>query len=256
VSDVWTDTTAFPLATEVADDDQLPMADMSAAAGSRQRNLPGSVARAQLGGAASFATDPGVGDDTADGYRAGSLWLNTTDGGLFVCTDATAGAAVWEEFGVGLSAGDDAANLGSGAATDGQVFTADGAGGAAWETTPKQPVPIIVAVSDETTDLTTGTAKVTFRMPFAGTLDSVKISTTTAPTGSVLTVDLNESGTSVLSTKLTIDAGEKTSATAATPAVISDAALADDAEMTVDIDGAGSTVAGAGLKLTMMVTPT
>lgn len=108
---------------------------------------------------------------------------------------------------------------------------------------------IPIAVSDESTALTTGTAKVTFRMPFAFTLTSVRASVTTAPTGSVLTVDINEGGASILSTKLTIDASEKTSTTAATPAVISDAALADDAEITIDIDTVGSTVAGAGLKV-------
>jgi hypothetical protein len=62
-------------------------------------------------------------------------------------------------------------------------------------------------------------------------------------------VDINESGTTILSTKLTIDASEKTSTTAATAAVISDSALADDAEITIDIDGVGSTIAGAGLKI-------
>ena len=106
-----------------------------------------------------------------------------------------------------------------------------------------------IAVSDETTALSTGTAKVTFRMPYAMTVSEVRASVGTAPTGSVLTVDINESGTSILSTKLTIDATEKTSTTAATPPVISDASLADDAEITVDIDGVGSTVAGAGLKI-------
>jgi hypothetical protein len=53
-------------------------------------------------------------------------------------------------------------------------------------------------------------------------------------------VDINEAGTSVLSTKLSIDASEKTSTTAATAAVISDSALADDAEITIDIDQVGS----------------
>lgn len=113
---------------------------------------------------------------------------------------------------------------------------------------------IPIAVSDETTALTTGTAKVTFRMPFAFTLTSVRASVTTAPTGSVLTVDINEGGTSILSTKLTIDASEKTSTTAATPAVISDTSLADDAEITIDIDTVGSTVAGAGLKVYLIGT--
>lgn len=108
---------------------------------------------------------------------------------------------------------------------------------------------LAIACSDETTALTTGTAKVTFRMPYAFTLTAVRASVTTAPTGSVLTVDINEGGTTILSTKITIDAGEKTSTTAATPPVISDTSLADDAEITIDIDTVGSTVAGAGLKV-------
>jgi len=110
---------------------------------------------------------------------------------------------------------------------------------------------IIIAVSDESTLLTTGTAKVTFRMPYAFTLTAVRASVNTAPTGSVLTVDINEAGSTILTTKLTIDASEKTSTSAATAAVIGGAgpALADDAEMTVDIDGVGSTVAGKGLKI-------
>ena len=121
--------------------------------------------------------------------------------------------------------------------------------------TASAPVTAIpIAVSDESTALTTGTAKVTFRMPFAFTLTGVRASVTTAPTGSVLTVDINEGGTSILSTKLTIDASEKTSTTAATPAVISDTALADDAEITIDIDTVGSTVAGAGLKVYLIGT--
>lgn len=110
-------------------------------------------------------------------------------------------------------------------------------------------IEIGVACSDETTDLTTGTAKVTFRMPCAMTLEEVRASVTTAPTGATLTVDINEGGTTILSTKLTIDAGEKTSTTAATPAVISDTSISDDAEITIDIDQIGSTVAGAGLKV-------
>ena len=112
----------------------------------------------------------------------------------------------------------------------------------------------VIACSDETTALTTGTAKVTFRMPTAGTLTAVKATVTTAPVGSDLIVDINEAGTSVLSTKLSIDAGEKTSETAATPPVISDSALADDAEITIDIDQVGSGTAGAGLKLTLYLT--
>lgn len=108
----------------------------------------------------------------------------------------------------------------------------------------------IVAISDETTALTTGTAKVTFRAPYAFTVTGVRLSTTTANTGgTLLTVDINEAGTTILSTKLTCDASEKTSTTAATAAVISDSSIADDAEITIDIDAIGSTIAGAGAKV-------
>lgn len=39
--------------------------------------------------------DPAVTDDSSKGYSAGSVWINKTDGRSFLCTDATAGAAVW-----------------------------------------------------------------------------------------------------------------------------------------------------------------
>ncbi len=110
-----------------------------------------------------------------------------------------------------------------------------------------------LACSDETSALTTGTAKITFRMPFAGTLLAVRANVKTAPTGAILIVDINEEGTSLLSTKLSIDATEKTSTTAATAAVISDSVLIDDAEMTIDVDQVGSTVAGVGLKVGLYV---
>jgi hypothetical protein len=113
---------------------------------------------------------------------------------------------------------------------------------------------IIVACSDESTALTVGVAKVTFRMPYAFTLTSVRASLTTAQTsGSILTVDVNEGGTSILSTKLTVDNTEKTSTTAAVGPVISDAALADDAEITIDIDQLGDGTA-KGLKIALIGT--
>jgi len=113
---------------------------------------------------------------------------------------------------------------------------------------------IQLAVSDETTDLTTGTAKVTLRSPHAFTLTGVRASVTTAPVGADLVVDVNEGGTSVLSTEISIDDGDKTSVGSATPPVISDSAIADDAEITVDIDQIGSGTAGAGLKITLIGT--
>lgn len=109
---------------------------------------------------------------------------------------------------------------------------------------------LLIAASDETTTITTGTAKVTFRMPYAFKVTAVRASLSTVSSSGVVTVDINEGGTTILSTKLTIDASEKTSTTAATPAVISDADLADDAEITIDIDTAGT--GAKGLKVTLI----
>ena len=108
---------------------------------------------------------------------------------------------------------------------------------------------ILLAVSDETTDLTVGTEKVTFRCPFAFTITGVSASVSTAPVGSTIICDINETGTTILSTKLSIDASEKTSTSAASAAVVSDTTIAADAEITVDIDQIGSSTAGKGLKV-------
>lgn len=111
---------------------------------------------------------------------------------------------------------------------------------------------IVVAASDESTAITAGTGKLTFRMPYAFTLTAVRASLRTAQTsGVVLTVDINEGGTSVLGTKLTFDNTEKTTVTAVTAATITDTSLADDAEMTIDVDQVGDGTAN-GLKITLI----
>ena len=115
----------------------------------------------------------------------------------------------------------------------------------------------IVALSDETTDLTTG-AKATFNMPFAMTLTGVKANVNTAPTGATIIVDINEAGSTIMNThatqnKLIIEASETSSTTAGgtNVAVLTDTALANDALISFDIDQIGSSTAGKGLKVTL-----
>ena len=116
------------------------------------------------------------------------------------------------------------------------------------------PCEFIVACSDMTTALSTGTGKAYFRAPYAFTVTSVSASVFTAPTGAGITVDINEAGTTIMSaTKIGIDATEKTSVTG-TAGVVTDSAIAADAEITFDIDAVGSTVAGAGLIVTIQGT--
>ena len=220
-----------------------------------------------IGASAGIINQAAVG--ITGGTIAGITDLAVADGGTGASDAGTArtnlGAQAQDDLlddiaALTLAAGDllygdatpDLTNLAIG--TAGQVLTVNSGATAPEWATPNETQSFVIAAGDETTALTTGVAKVTFRMPYAFTVTDVRASVTTAPTGSVLTADINEGGSSILSTKLTIDAGEKTSTTAAIPAVISDSALADDAEITVDIDTVGSTIAGAGLKVTIIGT--
>lgn len=114
---------------------------------------------------------------------------------------------------------------------------------------------MLLSVTDETTNITAGVAKITFRMPYAMTLTSIPRGSlsTVQSAGSLLTVDINEGGASILSTKLTWDNSESSTSTAATPAVLSDTAMADNAEITVDIDTVG-TAGARGMKLQLIGT--
>jgi hypothetical protein len=102
-------------------------------------------------------------------------------------------------------------------------------------------------VGDETTTLTTGTGKSSFRVPRAVTLTQITGSLTTASSSGTVTVDVNVNGASILSTKLTLDAGDTWSLDSAVAAVISNTSLAVGDLVAIDIDGAGT--AATGLKV-------
>jgi hypothetical protein len=119
---------------------------------------------------------------------------------------------------------------------------------ASWTGTHAARETFIIACSDESTAISTTGEKVEFRMPYAFTVTEVRASLNTACASGTFTVDINEGGTTILSTKITLDATEKTSQTAATAPVISDSALADDAEIQIDVDNVGDS-AGKGLKV-------
>ena len=111
---------------------------------------------------------------------------------------------------------------------------------------------LIFNVGDETTVITAGTDKYTLHAPYGITITGVKLSLTTASTSGIPTIDINENGLSILSTKLTADATEETSVTAAILAVISDVTIANNARITVDVDVAGT--GAKGIKVTIYYT--
>lgn len=106
------------------------------------------------------------------------------------------------------------------------------------------PVYIPIALSDESTVLTTGTNIVTIRAPFAFTLTGVRLALTTASSSGLPAVDLKMGGVSVFSTLPTINVNQLTSTTATTPAVISTSAITDDSQLTLSVTVAGTGATG------------
>lgn len=43
--------------------------------------------------------NPSSSNDSTQGFRYGSVWINRLDGTAFLCTDAGVGGAVWTELG-------------------------------------------------------------------------------------------------------------------------------------------------------------
>ena len=142
--------------------------------------------------------------------------------------------------------------------TAGQVLTSNGAGSSASMQDPAAAATtnyFLLDIGDETTDITTGTAKKTLRIPLNLEVSTLRASVNTDPTGSSIIVDVNANGTTMMDTdKLEIDVSTSTTTAAATAPVITNAKIFDDQELTVDIDQIGSTIAGKGLKLAVIGT--
>lgn len=139
------------------------------------------------------------------------------------------------------------------AGESGQILTLTSATTSEWQDLPEV---IVLVCSDETTAIAAGTNKVIYRLPFAMHVTEVRASLSTAQTsGDVFTVDINEGNTSILSTELIFDNGQTSTGSAAqsgititTAAVISDATIAENAEIKVDVDQIGDGTA-KGLKV-------
>lgn len=108
---------------------------------------------------------------------------------------------------------------------------------------------ITIALSDLTSDLATGAGKGYWDPPYPITISAVEASVFEAPTGADIEIDVNEEGVSILSTVISIDAGELRSIDSATPPVISDSAITG--RLTFDIDQVGSSNAGKGAQVTI-----
>lgn len=89
--------------------------------------------------------------------------------------------------------------------------------------------------------------------PITGTINEVVAYLDTAGTTGTQTIDINKNGTTILSTKITIDTTEKSSRTAATPSVLSVTSVTVGDIFTIDVDGVHTTVA-KGLTVIIKIT--
>ena len=106
---------------------------------------------------------------------------------------------------------------------------------------------VVIPISSLTDDATVATSDNKIRdINYGMKVLSVGAFCTVAPTGSTASIQIQAGGADILSTAITIDSGEKTSATAVTPPVISTSLIAADTELTFDIDQVGSSTAGKG----------
>ena len=101
-----------------------------------------------------------------------------------------------------------------------------------------------VALSDMTTDLTTGTAKAAWFAPEDGTLASVYIGVHDPSSSGVVRVDMNDSGGSVFTTRPAIDATEATSLTGTAAVLDGTVSFVRGDKFTFDIDDAGADAKG------------
>lgn len=118
---------------------------------------------------------------------------------------------------------------------------------------------ILIPLSDESTALTTGVRLMVPYWPRATVLTELPIwMVGTTPTGAALQLDIRVEGTSIFSTLPTIASGARsTNSVGGTPAVFSTAfvsggqQIAAGASATFHVLQIGSTVAGAGLKVSL-----
>jgi len=102
----------------------------------------------------------------------------------------------------------------------------------------------VCACSDEATAISDTGTVLTFYMPYAYTVSEVRASLTTTSSSGTPTIDISEDGSTILSTKITIDSGDLISTDSTTQPVLSDTALADKSKITIDIDVTGTDATG------------
>ena len=118
---------------------------------------------------------------------------------------------------------------------------------------PREALGSLLTPIDSDASASTSTKKISITLPFDCKVIDFVGGCMVAPVGSTAIFDIHYeaspaggAGTTIFSTKPTIDAGEYTTETAATPAAFSTTTLAKGGQLHFYIDQVGSTTAGRG----------
>lgn len=116
-------------------------------------------------------------------------------------------------------------------------------------------IPMAAAGSDLTSDLAVGTRKAIWFFPFNCDIVEVFSGVGTVASGSSIIVDCNIDGVSALSTRISIEAGQKTSLTAAAQPVLSTTSATKGQELSWDLDQIGAVDTGKAITFYITCNP-
>jgi hypothetical protein len=192
---------------------------------------------------------------SGDATLAGSGALSIAANAVALSTDTTGDYVSSATSSQGLTVtGTEGASVGLQDCAANQVLRRN-SGDTAWECATGTDV-IIWRISNDFSPLSAGTDDLAcWYTDRALTLGAVYASLNTQGTTSgTTTIDINEGGTSILGTKLTVDYGESTSATAANAATITDSSIAANAQLCVEVDAISGGATEKGLVITLQAT--
>lgn len=183
-------------------------------------------------------------DDTAGGWVAGDVTygINAGTGIITLAPDA-----------VGTTTTVTATTGNTLLVYPGQEFAVSRDGANAWSGGAEAPTDIVIPLGAPSDSLSAATNIRNFFLTFSARAVNVAAAVLGAQSTSGLpTFDLNVNGASILSTKLTIDANETYSSTAATPPVFSSTSLPAYSNISIDCDNAGTGAGGAVVILSVL----
>jgi len=108
---------------------------------------------------------------------------------------------------------------------------------------------LVIPLSDETSDLTTGDGVYTFYLPYDLTIDKMYLSLNTQCAGADVIVDVQKNGTTMFSSSNSYKVAQGTNISTTQPDFTNNTYFPIGSKMSFNIDQIGSSTAGAGLKV-------